>query len=334
MKAYIVVAFLTLAAVVSGTSPYRTAAEKKEYLKFLESKFKSLKDGKTRDISARDTCRIKKCGSSGDSCNGDIICNGLKRCINNTCRSSREGDICDYDYDDEGCFNPSLYCDRDRCRKYARIGDMCSNNADCVTHDDDKNELYCNVDTQEYRGVGHCRPKVKNVGDVCEYDYRWYCNFTVAYCTATNMTQPGVCKALPKVVNEPCDPENGYNGCNIAMNLYCSEQSKKCLELPKTGQECLDGVVECYPGYYCDGDNKCAKLKGKGEECEKSSECEGALRCIYNSVDEKRMCMNSIAKEREYCDYSYYPTCEPPLVCEDSKCVDKGYECVSNDDCK
>lgn len=154
MKGYII-AFLTLAAVVSATPPYRSVSEKREYLHFLESKFASYATDRNikRSISARDTCRIKACGSSGAICNGDVICSGLLGCVNNTCGYSKPGDDCSYD--DDECYSTSLYCDHDRCRKYASIGDLCSSDSDCRSKDTDGNLLHCDVDG-EYRGLGHC----------------------------------------------------------------------------------------------------------------------------------------------------------------------------------
>ena len=148
-----------------------------------------------------------------------------------------------------------------------------------------------------------------------------------------------MCQDLPNTVGALCDTELGYNGCNFEVNLYCVNETKKCAELPKEGQECFK--KECSPGYKCISSDKCQKIeyKKKGEECSKDSDCEGEnFTCAYNVEEKKKVCMNAVAMLGDYCNngthLAFTPACVSPLVCEGFRCVDKGYQCSVNEDCK
>ena len=335
MKGYII-AFLTLAAVASSTSIHRSDSEKRAYLHFLESKFSTLAATTTtrRGASSDDTCHIKTCAGWGSTCNGDIICSGLLGCVNNTCRTSSPGDDCSYD--DHECYSSSLYCDHDRCRKYASVGDLCSTDADCHSKEPDTNPLHCTV-RSEYRGVGHCAVQPEKY---CTHDGKFACNTYSEYCTATAESRFGVCQALPATVGAPCDPAHGYGGCNLEVNLYCVNETRKCGELPKEGEDCFKKA--CYPGYECkSSEKKCHKVEYKkmGEECSKDKDCEGEnSTCAYNVEEKKKICMNKIAKMGEYCNngtrMAFVPSCVSPLACVGFRCINNGYQCTTNDDCK
>lgn len=337
------IAFLTLAAATAISAAAATANKeasippsetlsKEELLRLIESK---LNKHNSRRRGVADQCRRKFCVNEGGSCNSDdYICKDLWGCVNGTCRFSNEGDDCGYRSTTTTCHSRTLYCDRDRCRKYAEIGDMCINDPDCRTKADNftYRELYCTIDG-EHRGFGTCQKRPDNY---CLFEFKDECYNYTTYCTATNESRHGLCMPLPSRVGEECDPELGWYGCNLEKSLYCFNETGKCAELPRAEQECYDG--RCYAGHYCGTDNMCYVLKGKNEECKEEYECKDGLNCTYHMQLEMRICVDHIVNKGDFCnnnsEYGDGLHCKFPYVCEDYMCVDKGYECFVDEDCK
>lgn len=335
MKAYIV-AFLTLAAVATAVAPGKSskALDKINYVRLIERKLRE-REVKRRSVSSYfyETCEIRTCSGEGGSCPDSTVCAGYSGCLNGTCIINKPGDYCDYE-----CYGPSLFCDVNRCREYDKLGEVCDDNDDCVN---ENNDLYCSEDGDLYRDIGICKSKNKKIGDECEYDDNHYCNYNYSYCTATSESRKGICKALPSKLGEECDPNLGITGCNFDMELYCSSETKKCVDLPKDGEECYYAGYElgqyiCHSGYYCTLDNKCRKKKNRMEECDYWEDCHEYDYCLYNKVEKKNLCMNRTSGLGGYCNYMEYgsePECISPYVCENNKCVDLGYECIIDEDC-
>ncbi len=113
---------------------------------------------------------------------------------------------------------------------------------------------------------------------------------------AGNITQDGVCLALPKrKLGEPCDltcyeetclstysdhsgvnPRQGY--CFFADGLYCNRKQDKCETLVEQGGACEDSQA-CAPGSYCSEDGRCVAQKAKGEACQRYNECGASMYC-------------------------------------------------------
>ena len=334
------IAFLTLAATVGisavtakkSSLPPSEVLSSEELVRLIESKLNKRNFVK-RGVA--DQCEPKFCVDEWGSCNGDnYICRDLWGCVDGTCRFSNEGDDCGDRSTTTTCHSRNLYCDRDRCRRYAEIGDMCVNDPDCKTKADNftYRELYCTIDG-EHRGFGTCQKRPDNY---CLFEFDNECYNSTLYCTATNESRHGLCEPLPSRVGEACNPDYGWYGCNLENNLYCLNGTRKCTELPRADQECYDG--KCFSGYYCGTDDMCHVEKKEMDECKEEYECKEGLNCTYHTQMEERVCVKHIAKKGEYCnnnsDYGDGLHCEFPYVCENYMCVDKGYECFDDNDCK
>lgn len=346
MKGYLL-AFLTLAAAAtfataatpSSLSSYKETVvvngrtiTKAAYLEFLIKKFQEVT---TRKRGASDNCKAKSCADEGEYCNDEnYTCSGFTGCINEVCGYTDIGDDCT---GPDTCHGPSLYCDIDRCREYAVPGTICTNQNDCNSRVYD---LYCNVLTTDVRPLGFCKLKegaAKKVGEECDYASQVLgyenCTDDSAYCTATEIDRTGVCKKRPSKVGEACETDKG---CNTLVNLYCSEATETCQELPKVGQKCTPSG-KCYPGHYCDtSDFFCYVRKDLNETCSGTiheSNCMEDLECVVSILHGgKRVCGYSEALPYGYCDS--YISCPQFYACINDTCINEGYQCYSDDDCK
>lgn len=340
MKAY-TLAFLTLAAVavVATANKNEPTMSKAEYLQLLENKFAELENRRRMTVDI-DQCHIMSCGDKGDYCHENVTCRGFLGCINDTCAYQKAGDRCDvyYAYNsrhEKICFAPNLYCDENRCREYAKPGTICANQADCKSYDYD---LYCNVLDSDTMPLGFCKLNevvVKKIGEKCDYASqrlgKEHCEYGASYCTADKLNREGVCKALPKKLNEPCEVEHG---CNVNKTLYCFAGNNTCQYLPKEGQLCANGM--CFPGLYCAG-TFCRQRKEINETCSSDAECVEDLDCLYSQVHEKYICTYKYLLEGEWCpdpDYRDHPVCIEDLECVNNTCVRREYECYTSADCK
>ena len=300
MKLYIL-AFLVLTAAVTvaGNERIIVVPRVKELIK------KNVRFHK-RDS---EECIAIECGKEGDKCTPKgTICQEGTNCRNGTCSQSIAGDPCSEDDDCYGLF----YCsdNDDKCVPYQKAGDVCY--GEC---EDMYDTLYCSSDTK-----GVCRPKHKEIGDVCDYNYERYCPSDVSYCTATSSSQTGVCKELPSKAGDSCDTNYG---CNKENDLYCSKDTNKCTQLPKDGESCYNS--KCSTGYYCNM-NTCAKKKGLNEECTNGA-CDNELVCSEGK------CRKRNPKRGEYCGTNV-KCADKNDICEGNVCTDRKGRCTYDNDCK
>jgi len=238
--------------------------------------------GCTDDLDAIEACNQVVVGTLEDGaecssnfqcasgfCNTEEVCPGTcdaRLPLGSPCA---DGGECEYglqcDWENDECIEPPAP---------AAQGEACE------WHDDCEYGLYCLVtDFETY--VGACQPWLGE-GDVCDGDG-----------AMDNLCEPGLA----------CDPESGEcaqvtvagigqtcNGetiqCDISEHAICIPQSEtlyQCIELPGTGEACLDG--ECWPGNYCDAEDLCRVAKEIGENCADHDECvteycDGT--CIYD----------------------------------------------------
>ena len=205
------------------------------------------------------------CGTAageGQSC-ADSPCDlraGL-RCIENVCsRLHAPGGKCSSDSD---CA-PGLYCDGfDKCSTRAFEQASCQSDTECATG------LFCDAGAEG----GLCRKRFAQ-GASCtaasEQSIATACaeglvckGFRFAKTGAT----PGTCVTLGQI-GAACVASAQVTGC--AEGLSCN--GGFCADKPTSGacaapEDCKDGVA------YCDG-SQCKPLKGVGDACATSEECE------------------------------------------------------------
>ena len=320
-----VLAFITLATATAATVTTKsTTLSKEEFVRLITSKLKKRAQNQNSD-----KCVKEVCADEGDSCNSSIICRGFMECIRGECGYSSFGDPCN---NDNKCYGSSLFCHDDRCREFGYEGGYCVDDYDCRTKGRD---LYCSA-TKE-REIGTCKKKPKKIGDECfyrKYPSDDYCP-TGTYCSATEESGTGVCRPLPSKIGDSCNLERML--CTPNDELYCDNSTKKCRNLPKLNEECYyddskSYYVKCFKGYYCDDSMLCKEKKGLNEECKYNGDnCKEGFYCAH--TNQGYMCKKLNPTKGEYCDDTYLK-CQGMLACQNNICVNKGYECKSQYDCK
>lgn len=312
-KAAIFAIFILAAAAVASTN----AEMKKRGKEFLDKTEARAKSRFMRRDDDDDECKVITCGKIGDTCDDNTICQILTECKDDICRLPIEGDPCDYDYE---CFDDDLYCDHPEgehhhkrsdsgeCKRYDREGDNCT--GECITKDI---SLVCDRDTNT------CKYIKAKIGEECQFG-------TVcqdgSYCNAS-IFSTGYCIVIPETAGEDC---NLFHGCNEEKYVYCSSETKKCVDFPVEGERCYMG--KCNSGYFCNKTGSCRELKDVMEGCVSSSECKDGLVCASTI----KKCVKEEPEEGDYCNKVI--ECDDDHRCINNTCVVKDGTCDDDDDCK
>lgn len=221
-------------------------------------------------------------------------------------KCGKKGDKCD----DSTMCQTTTECLDGICRQ-SNIGDKCNSLSPCYS-----DGQYCATN-------GTCI-KIPVAGDKCDTT----CVDSSLYCNSVDK----VCKKYPEKVGDDCSAA-GY--CDMTKGVYCSDDTKKCVALPKEGEECVK-VGTIYSIYYCasglvcnKNDTKCMSPLKLGDDCDYyHSYCGNGLIC---SKSDK--CVSKTPGEGDYCEEDE-ADCPDGFSCTDDKCVDNKGVCSHYSDCK